>query len=89
QDTIDHFKNLSTDTGIPYQTLINLYLTCGTAQRTAGSSTSRGAARPAPAQRDRTSPESVAYGFARRPTNPARSLRRSTAQAPGTGPIPA
>ncbi|MCY4508112.1 MAG: BrnA antitoxin family protein [Acidobacteria bacterium] len=26
QDTIDYFKNLSTDTGIPYQTLINLYL---------------------------------------------------------------
>lgn len=26
QDTIDYFKNLSTDSGIPYQTLINLYL---------------------------------------------------------------
>ena len=26
QDTIDYFKNLSADTGIPYQTLINLYL---------------------------------------------------------------
>lgn len=25
--TIDFFKNLSADTGIPYQTLINLYLT--------------------------------------------------------------
>ena len=24
--TIDFFKNLSSDTGIPYQTLINLYL---------------------------------------------------------------
>lgn len=26
QDTIDYFKNLSADSGIPYQTLINLYL---------------------------------------------------------------
>ena len=26
QDTIDYFKNLSADTGIPYQTLINMYL---------------------------------------------------------------
>ncbi len=26
-NTIDFFKNLSSDTGIPYQTLINLYLT--------------------------------------------------------------
>ncbi|MDF1759474.1 MAG: BrnA antitoxin family protein [Coxiellaceae bacterium] len=25
-DTIDYFKNLSDDNGIPYQTLINLYL---------------------------------------------------------------
>lgn len=25
--TVDYFKNLSADTGIPYQTLINLYLT--------------------------------------------------------------
>lgn len=24
--TIDFFKNLATDTGIPYQTLINMYL---------------------------------------------------------------
>ncbi len=24
--TIDYFKELSTDTGIPYQTLINMYL---------------------------------------------------------------
>ena len=34
QDTIDYFKNLSTDTGIPYQTLINLYLRdCATSGR--------------------------------------------------------
>jgi predicted DNA binding CopG/RHH family protein len=26
-DTVDYFKNLSSSTGIPYQTLINLYLT--------------------------------------------------------------
>ncbi|MCR5767371.1 MAG: BrnA antitoxin family protein [Lachnospiraceae bacterium] len=26
-DTIDYFKSQSADTGIPYQTLINLYLT--------------------------------------------------------------
>lgn len=26
-NTIEFFKNLSSDTGIPYQTLINLYLT--------------------------------------------------------------
>ena len=26
QDTIGYFKGLSTETGIPYQTLINLYL---------------------------------------------------------------
>lgn len=26
-DTIDFFKALSADTGLPYQTLINLYLT--------------------------------------------------------------
>lgn len=26
-DTIDYFKSLSEDSGIPYQTLINLYLT--------------------------------------------------------------
>ena len=26
-DTIDYFKDLSEKTGIPYQTLINLYLT--------------------------------------------------------------
>ncbi len=26
QDTIAYFKGLSTETGIPYQTLINLYL---------------------------------------------------------------
>lgn len=26
-NTIDYFKDLSSDTGIPYQTLINLYLT--------------------------------------------------------------
>lgn len=26
-DTIDYFKNQSEETGIPYQTLINLYLT--------------------------------------------------------------
>ena len=26
QDTGDYFKNLSSETGIPYQTLINLYL---------------------------------------------------------------
>jgi uncharacterized protein (DUF4415 family) len=26
QDTISYFKQLSEDTGIPYQTLINLYL---------------------------------------------------------------
>ena len=26
QDTVDYFKNLSSETGIPYQTLINLYL---------------------------------------------------------------
>ena len=25
-DTINYFKNLSDDTGLPYQTLINLYL---------------------------------------------------------------
>lgn len=25
-DTVDYFKALSTDSGIPYQTLINLYL---------------------------------------------------------------
>jgi uncharacterized protein (DUF4415 family) len=25
-DTIDYFKNLSEDNGVPYQTLINLYL---------------------------------------------------------------
>ncbi|WP_254431535.1 BrnA antitoxin family protein [Avibacterium paragallinarum] len=25
-DTIDYFKGLSNDTGLPYQTLINLYL---------------------------------------------------------------
>ena len=27
QSTIDYFKNLAIETGIPYQTLINLYLT--------------------------------------------------------------
>ncbi len=27
EGTIDYFKNLSEDTGIPYQNLINLYLT--------------------------------------------------------------
>jgi uncharacterized protein (DUF4415 family) len=26
EDTIDYFKNLSDDKGIPYQSLINLYL---------------------------------------------------------------
>ena len=26
QDTIQYFEGLATDTGIPYQTLINLYL---------------------------------------------------------------
>ena len=26
-NTIDYFKDLSSDTGIPYQTLINMYLT--------------------------------------------------------------
>ena len=26
QDTIGYFKNLSEETGVPYQTLINLYL---------------------------------------------------------------
>lgn len=26
KDTIDYFKNLSDETGIPYQNLINLYL---------------------------------------------------------------
>lgn len=25
-DTIEYFKNMSKDTGIPYQTLINMYL---------------------------------------------------------------
>ena len=42
QDTIDYFKNLSTDTGIPYQTLINLYL--GICANDAGSSPSVGRA---------------------------------------------
>ena len=27
QSTIEYFKNLAVETGIPYQTLINLYLT--------------------------------------------------------------
>jgi predicted DNA binding CopG/RHH family protein len=27
EDTIDYFKNLSEETGIPYQNLMNLYLT--------------------------------------------------------------
>ena len=26
-ETIDYFQNLATETGIPYQTLINMYLT--------------------------------------------------------------
>ena len=26
EDVVDYFKRLSTETGIPYQTLINLYL---------------------------------------------------------------
>ena len=29
-DTIDYFKHLSEDNGVPYQTLINLYLRDGT-----------------------------------------------------------
>lgn len=34
QDTVDYFKNLSSETGIPYQTLINLYLRdCATSGR--------------------------------------------------------
>ena len=34
QDTIDYFKNLSKDSGIPYQNLINLYLRdCATKQK--------------------------------------------------------
>ncbi len=34
ESTISYFKNLSNDTGIPYQTLINLYLTdCARNQR--------------------------------------------------------
>lgn len=33
-DTIEYFKNLSAHSGIPYQTLINLYLTdCAENQR--------------------------------------------------------
>jgi uncharacterized protein (DUF4415 family) len=33
-DTISYFKELSRDTGIPYQTLINLYLRdCATSRR--------------------------------------------------------
>ncbi len=32
--TINYFRNLSTDTGVPYQNLINLYLReCATANR--------------------------------------------------------
>ena len=34
QDTIDYFKSLSEDSGIPYQNLINLYLRdCATRQK--------------------------------------------------------
>lgn len=34
-DTIDYFKKLSANSGIPYQTLINLYLSdCATQNRT-------------------------------------------------------
>lgn len=34
-DTIDYFKKLSANSGIPYQTLINLYLSdCATHNRT-------------------------------------------------------
>ena len=34
QDTVDYFKNLSSETGIPYQTLITLYLRdCATSGR--------------------------------------------------------
>ncbi len=33
-DVIEYFKNMSVETGIPYQTLINLYLReCVTSQR--------------------------------------------------------
>ena len=33
-DTIDYFKNLATQSGIPYQTLINLYLAdCAASER--------------------------------------------------------
>ena len=32
-DTIDYFKHQSEDSGIPYQTLINLYLTDCAAQK--------------------------------------------------------
>ncbi|MCM1496314.1 MAG: BrnA antitoxin family protein [Bacteroides sp.] len=32
-DTIDYFKNLAEDSGIPYQTLINLYLSDCAAQQ--------------------------------------------------------
>jgi len=27
QNTVDYFKNLAKDTGVPYQTLIDMYLT--------------------------------------------------------------
>ena len=34
RDTVTYFKSLSTETGIPYQTLINLYLRdCAVQQR--------------------------------------------------------
>ena len=34
ENTIEYFKNLSSTSGIPYQTLINLYLTdCAAQQR--------------------------------------------------------
>ncbi len=34
-DTVDYFKSLSIDMGIPYQTLMNLYLTdCAASQKT-------------------------------------------------------
>lgn len=34
EDTIAYFKDLATDTGIPYQTLINLYLRdCAASER--------------------------------------------------------
>ena len=33
-DTVDYFKSMADETGIPYQTLINLYLRdCATSQR--------------------------------------------------------